>query len=33
MREAGRRWDKDRQVWLLPLREVRALGLADRIVE
>jgi hypothetical protein len=33
MREAGGRWDKDGKVWLLPLREVRNLGLEDRIVD
>ncbi len=30
---AGGKWDPDRQVWMVPLSEVRSLGLEMRIVE
>jgi hypothetical protein len=30
---AGGKWDPDRQVWMVPLSEVRSLGLEKRIIE
>jgi hypothetical protein len=32
VKAAGGRWDADKRVWKLPLGQVRALGLGDRIV-
>ena len=32
VRAAGGRWNKEKKVWEIPCREVKALGLEDRIV-
>ena len=32
VKTAGGRWNKEKKVWEIPYREVKALGLEDRIV-
>jgi hypothetical protein len=33
VKRAGGRWDGERKVWLLPIREVKRLGLEGRVTE